>query len=100
MRNRDYYILWPVYFDKNRSRREGRRVPLNLAVENPSVDEISFAVKKMGLEPVVERDKAHPTTWFELKGRVLVRKDSYKFNKNHLVRNVGKILCEMRRRRK
>ena len=34
------YVIWAVYFDRNVSRRDGRRVPEKLAVENPSIDKI------------------------------------------------------------
>ena len=34
-------VLWPEYFDKNRTRAEGRRLPKELCVENPDLDIIA-----------------------------------------------------------
>ncbi len=70
---RDKYILWPVYFDKRRSRGDGRRVAKDIAVPNASIEEIMKAAKKMGLNPQKE-DKAYPGRWWKKEGRVIVDK--------------------------
>lgn len=53
-------IIWPAYFDGALSRAEGRRVPESMAVEEPTVDEVAKAVKQVGYDAVIERDKAYP----------------------------------------
>ncbi|WP_255196427.1 signal recognition particle subunit SRP19 [Halorarius litoreus] len=65
-------VLWPAQFDAALSRSEGRRVPLDLAVEEPTVDEIAKAVQQVGYDAVIERDKQYSREW-EPRGRVLVQ---------------------------
>ena len=66
-------IIWPAYFDADRSRAEGRRVPQSMAVTDPSVDEIAKAVKQVGYDAVIERDKTYPRSPLEPTGRVAVQ---------------------------
>ena len=70
---RDKYILWPIYFDRRRSRGDGRRVAKEIAVPNASIEEIFKAAKKMGLNPQKE-DNSHPSRWWKREGRVVVDK--------------------------
>jgi len=65
-------VIWPAYFDAGRSRDQGRRVPLDLAVEDPEVDEIAQAIQQVGYDAVIERDKSYPRE-HEQRGRVLVQ---------------------------
>jgi signal recognition particle subunit SRP19 len=65
-------VIWPAYFDANLSRSEGRRVPEDLAVEEPTVEEIARAVKQVGYDVDVERDKTYSRE-YEPRGRVLVQ---------------------------
>jgi signal recognition particle subunit SRP19 len=65
-------VIWPAYFDAALTRAEGRRVSRELAVEEPTVEEIARAVKQVGYDAVVERDTTYPRE-FEPRGRVLVR---------------------------
>jgi len=53
-------VIWPAYFDATLSRRDGRRIPRSLAVEEPTVDEIATAVQQVGYDAVVERDVSYP----------------------------------------
>lgn len=66
-----FQLIYPCYFDKNRSHKEGRRVPLELAVENPLAKTISDAVHNLGLVSIFESDKMHPQD-FGNPGRVRV----------------------------
>ncbi len=66
-------VIYPVYFDYNRSRKEGRKVPRSLAVQNPSIEEIAAAARELGLDPEISLEVKYskdPTT----KGRVVVNK--------------------------
>ena len=40
MKKLDKAIIWPIYFDANKTRRNGRRVAKNLAVQSPKIDEV------------------------------------------------------------
>lgn len=65
-------VIWPVAFDADRSRSEGRRVALDLAVPDPTVDEIAKAVQQVGYDAAIEREKRYPRE-YETRGRVIVR---------------------------
>jgi signal recognition particle subunit SRP19 len=80
-------VIWPVYIDASKSRSEGRRVPLDVAVEEPTVDEIADAVQQVGYDAVIERDVGHPREW-DARGRVLV-KGADDSTKNDLVQAVA-----------
>jgi signal recognition particle subunit SRP19 len=67
-----FQCLYPVYFDKSRSRAEGRRVGLEDAVENPLAREIVAACGRLRLETLFEPAKLHPKDWAN-PGRVKVR---------------------------
>ncbi|XDT05304.1 SRP19 protein [Nakaseomyces glabratus] len=66
-----FQVLYPCYFDKNRSHKEGRRVPIEMAVENPLAKTISDAVREYGLLSIFEGDKCHPQD-FGNPGRIRV----------------------------
>ncbi|KAI5295897.1 signal recognition particle subunit, partial [Ascosphaera pollenicola] len=66
-----YHCLYPVYFDKTRSRAQGRMVGSKLAVENPLAREIVDAVQALGLRCGFEPEKLHPKDWAN-PGRVRV----------------------------
>jgi signal recognition particle subunit SRP19 len=65
-------VLYPAYFDADRSRGEGRRIPEGMAVSEPTVDEIASAVGQVGYDAIVERDVAYSREPWERRGRVLV----------------------------
>ncbi|MCP8315783.1 MAG: hypothetical protein H3Z51_02830 [archaeon] len=51
MKDYNLLILWLDYFNSNLKRSEGRRVPLNLSVKNPTLDELVKATKLAGYNP-------------------------------------------------
>ena len=65
-------VLWPAQFDADLTRAAGRRVPQDLAVSDPTVDEIAKAVQQVGYDAVIERDKTYPRE-HEQRGRVVVK---------------------------
>jgi signal recognition particle subunit SRP19 len=82
-------IIWPVYIDKKKSRKEGRRVPEDLAIENVKLKDIEKALKKLGLEPKVYRDKRYPRQHWEICGCIEV---DYKGNKLQLLKEICKTI--------
>ena len=80
-------VIWPVAFDADRSRSEGRRVATDLAVSDPTVDEIAKAVQQVGYDAVIERDKTYARE-YEERGRVLVQ-GADDASKNDLVQAVA-----------
>lgn len=96
--SKHYQCLYPIYFDKSRTRAEGRRVGQELAVENPLAREIADATANLGLRTVFEADKIHPKDWSN-PGRVRVllkhegkRMDDDVKNKHHLYILISKYL--------
>lgn len=75
-RSKHWQCVYPVYFDKSRTREEGRRVSKELAVENPLAREIAQAIAELGVNVVFEPMKTHPKDWANPgRCRVLVKED-------------------------
>ena len=74
MRKLDKFIIWPIYFDCNKTRKEGRRVPKNLAVIAPKILEVKAAADKLGLENEVNLEAHFPKTPWTKSGMLLVEK--------------------------
>lgn len=86
MRNK--WVIWPIYFDADASRGNGRRVAKGLAVRNPSIDEIMKVAKKLGLHPIKE-EKAYPKRWWRKEGRVLVDKN---MRKTEIIKSIAELI--------
>ncbi|MEE8167828.1 MAG: signal recognition particle subunit SRP19/SEC65 family protein [Candidatus Hydrothermarchaeales archaeon] len=71
-------VVWPINLDSHRTRKTGRKIPLKEAVEEPSLKEMETAAEKLGLTPVAEAGRAHPSEWWAKKGRLLLEKDKKK----------------------
>ncbi|WEW54597.1 signal recognition particle subunit [Emydomyces testavorans] len=96
---RHFQCLYPVYFDKTRTRTEGRKVSKKLAVGNPLARDILDAVQTLGLEAGLEADKLHPKDWANPgRVRVLLKRDDGRLingdvkNKHHLYIYVAQYL--------
>ncbi|MFC6988283.1 signal recognition particle subunit SRP19 [Haloplanus sp. GCM10025708] len=87
-------VIWPAYIDASLTRAEGRRVPEEDAVEDPTVDEIAEAVRQVGYDAVIERDVTYPRE-NEPRGRVLV-KGAEDATKNDLVQAVAAFVALLR----
>lgn len=73
MRKQKKTIICPVYFDSSKTRKEGRKVPKNVAVPNPNLAEVQGAAERLGLKPEVEENAAHPAIPWRKTGRVWVQ---------------------------
>ncbi len=85
-------VLWPEYFDINRSRAEGRRLPKSLCVENPDLDIIAKGAMILDLEYKIFEDKSYPSDSSKKAGCVRVEKG--KMKKTSVLSGIGKILVE------
>ncbi|MEM3616189.1 MAG: signal recognition particle subunit SRP19/SEC65 family protein, partial [Candidatus Methanomethylicia archaeon] len=75
MRKRgEIIVIWPAYLNANLTRKMGRRIPKEIAVQNPTIEELEEAVKELKINYIVEKDKKYPKTWFKEEGRILVEK--------------------------
>ena len=93
MRRKGQVALWPVYFDAEKSRGGGRRVPRRLAVKRPTLQDVVKAVSEMGLDMEVVEGAAHPREHWRKTGVVYVR---WEGSKEELLREVAKRIRTMR----
>jgi len=94
MRKQNKIILWSVYFDANKSRSYGRRVPKKLAVSAPKIVELQNAAKRLGLQPEIVPDAAHPRFPWLKTGLLVVPK---KEPKDKTLKKIAKELSGLRR---
>jgi signal recognition particle subunit SRP19 len=90
---KDYQCIYPIYFDRNRTRKEGRRVGIEGAVENPLAREIVAACGRLRLEVLFEPTRMHPKDWAN-PGRVKVK---LKNGQNPAIKNsmpLSPVVCE------
>jgi len=93
MRKQDKAIIWPAYFDQAKTRKKGRRVPKNIAVQSPKILEIQEAAQKLSLKPEVVLDKGFPKTPWAKTGMLLVEK---KGSKEQVISRIAKQLLKTR----
>jgi signal recognition particle subunit SRP19 len=85
------YVIYPEYFNNQISRSSGRRVPRSMAVQDPRSEDILAVCKKLGLSPVLESEKPHPSDWNKADGRVKVLK---KFPKEATLKMIAQRLMK------
>jgi signal recognition particle subunit SRP19 len=93
MRQQDKIIIWPAYFDLTRTRRQGRQVPKNLAVEAPKALEVKAAAEKLGFSGEIVPDVAYSKTSNVKTGMILIKK---KEPKNQAIRKIARQLVQTR----
>jgi signal recognition particle subunit SRP19 len=93
MRKQDKAIVWPAYFDLAKTRKEGRRVPKNLAVQSPKILEIEEAAEKLGLKHEVAAEAGYPKTPWVKTGMIMVEK---KGSKEQTIKKIAKQLLKIR----
>jgi signal recognition particle subunit SRP19 len=78
MRKLDKAIIWPIYFDVNKSRKDGRRIPKSQAVVSPKITEIKEAADKLGLENEVNLEAHFPRMPWAKSGMLMIEKNEAK----------------------
>jgi signal recognition particle subunit SRP19 len=78
MKKLDKAIIWPIYFDVARTRKDGRRVAKSLAVQMPKIDELKLAVDRLGLKNEVRLEAHFPKRPWIKSGMLLVEKKEAK----------------------
>lgn len=84
------YVIWPSYLDKNLSKKDGRKIPKNLALDRPKFDEIKKALESIGINHQIEKNSKYPKEQGKDDrnlGRFLVEK---KFSKNEILKKISK----------
>jgi signal recognition particle subunit SRP19 len=86
-------IIWPVYFDVNKSRKEGRRVNRSQGVVSPKIAEIKEAADKLGLENELNLEARFPKAPWNKCGMLLVEK---KEPKEDVIQKLAKQLFKIK----
>lgn len=93
MRKLDEAIIWPIYFDQAKTRKDGRRVPKNQAVQSPKITEIQQAVDRLGLRNELRLDAHFPKIPWAKTGMLLVEK---KEAKEKIIQKIAKQLIKIK----
>ncbi len=93
MQVKNRWIIWPAYLDSKLKRKEGRRVIKKEAVDSPTVQMMSEALKSLGIEHEVDEAASFPSRWYRREGRVLV---DNRMGKGEILK---KLSAEMRKRK-
>ncbi|MHB1435389.1 MAG: signal recognition particle subunit SRP19/SEC65 family protein [Thermoplasmata archaeon] len=91
----DHLYVYPAYLERTASRQGGRRVPVSLALEQASREEIEAAARRLGFTAAGEPTKQYPRAAFEAAGRVKIQKPP-SMSKTRVLRVLAE---EIRRRR-
>lgn len=94
MRKQNNIFLWLTYFDTNKTRQEGRRVPKKFAVSAPKLEELQRAAKKLGLQSMVVSNAAHPSSPWQRSGLLVVPKNE---TKGETLTKIAKELVKLRK---
>ena len=90
LRRKRYFVLYPEYFNKALTRKQGRAVPKNKAVEDCTLSKITKACQVLELDFEVEKDKKYSKNWWASEGRIIVNPEGIE-NKTELIRRVANI---------
>jgi len=93
MRKLDKSIIWPSYLDASKTRKKGRRVPKNLAVQSPKIAEVKEAADKLGLKNEINLEAHFPKTHWAKTGMLLVEK---KEAKEKIIQKIAKQLVKIK----
>ena len=93
MRKTDKAIIWPAYFDSNKSKKEGRRVPKNMAVASPKILEIKLAADRLGLKSEVNATAGYPKAPWAKIGMLTIEKNG---PKDQIILKIAKQLMKIK----
>jgi len=96
LRKKRYFVLYPEYFDKKLTKKQGRKVPKNKAVEDCNLSKIAFACKHLELDYQIEKEKKYSKNWWGSEGRIIVNPEGIT-NKTELIRRVANISRKLKK---
>ena len=98
MKDYERQIIWLDYFNKNLSRKKGRKVNKDRAVFDPKLDELIQAAKAAGYNPKETNAEANfPRRAYVRSGYLMVEK---KHTKSKVVNNIAQKLVHQREKTK
>lgn len=89
-------IIWPVYINSKRSKKEGRKINKEKAILKPKLTEISRAARKLHLSPKVEDEKSYPNSWWENSGRIII--ETKESSKNKILIEISETIKTLRQK--
>ena len=78
MKQHGKMVIWPSNLDSTKTRRSGRKIPKQQAVQTPRLEEMSEAASKLSLESEPVPAKSRPRAWWEKSGYLIVNKSTTK----------------------
>jgi signal recognition particle subunit SRP19 len=99
MKDYDHQIIWLDYFNKNLSRKKGRKVEKNISVYDPTMQELIGASKSLELdlsEENINNPARYPRRSFVKSGYIMISK---KEKKSTVVNQIAKKMVETRQQR-
>jgi signal recognition particle subunit SRP19 len=99
MKDYDHQIIWLDYFNKNLSRKKGRKVGKNNSVYDPTMQELIGASKSLKLdlsEENINNQARFPRRSFVKSGYIMILK---KEKKSAVVNQIAKKMVETRQQR-
>ena len=102
MKDYEHIILWLDYFNKNLKRRHGRRVKRDLAVSDPTIQDLAEAARSAGFEcseQEMNGEVKFPRRSFVKSGYIMVIKKE-DIRKTQVIESVAKKLLQRKSRQK
>jgi signal recognition particle subunit SRP19 len=99
MKDYDHQIIWLDYFNKNLSRKKGRKVGKNNSVYDPMMQELIDASKTLELdlsEENINNQARYPRRSFVKSGYIMISK---KEKKSTVVNQIAKKMIETRQQK-
>ena len=93
MRKKSKTIFWLAYFDKRLTRKQGRRLAKNDAIDKLTLDQLAEAARALGFEVDADPEAQFPASWFEHPGRIIV--NTVGQVKTKVLQKIGKQLRKM-----
>jgi len=99
MKDYDHQIIWLDYFNRNLSRKKGRKVGKNISIYDPTIQELISASRSLELELPEENINNHaryPRRSFVKSGYIMISKQA---KKSTVVTNIAKKMNETRQQK-
>ena len=99
MKDYDHQIVWLDYFNKNLSRKKGRKVSKNISVYDPTMQELIGASKTLELdflEEDINNQARYPRRAFVKSGYIMISKRD---KKSSVVNQIAKKMIEARQQK-
>ena len=99
MKDYDHQIVWLDYFNKNLSRKKGRKVSKNISVYDPTMQELIGASKTLELdfsEEDINNQARYPRRAFVKSGYIMISKRD---KKTSVINQIAKEMIEARQQK-